>query len=527
MASKWWTLVAVCTGVFMLLLDITIVNVALPDIQRDLNASLSDLQWVIDAYALTLAALQLTAGSLADRFGRKRLFAIGTFIFTLGSLLCGLAPTVLFLSLARAGQGIGGAVMFATALALLSGAFSGKERGTAFAFFGATTGVAVAVGPVLGGILTSGLSWNWIFWVNIPICVFAIAVTLLKVEESRNPHAGRPDWIGFLTFSTGLGLLVFGLIRGGTDGWSDDRVVQSFVASGVLLVAFVVSQVLQRSPMFDLGLLRKPTFVGGLVAAMGVSASVFSLLTYLIIYVQNVLGFSAVEAGVRFLFLSGMSFVSAIIAGRLTSFVPTKWLIAPGFLLSALGLWLLHGITESTDPGQWTHLIPGLVVAGFGIGMINVPLASTAVGVVTPERSGMASGVNSTFRQVGIATGIAALGSIFSHQVASGITSSLAGTPAASRSAAVADAVTNGQIRAVLAQAPASARQAIAQAATSSFVDALNHIITISAVIALVAGVLCLFLIRAKDFQGHHGSAPVGDQPESGPKHRAEPVHAA
>ena len=243
MAGKWWTLVAVCTGVFMLLLDITIVNVALPDIQRDLDASLSDLQWVIDAYALTLAALLLTAGSLADRYGRKRLFAIGTLVFTLGSLFCGLAPTVLFLSLARAAQGVGGAIMFATALALLSGAFSGRERGTAFAYFGATTGVAVAVGPVLGGVLTSGLSWHWIFWVNIPICVLALAVTLTKVEESSDPHAGRPDWIGFVTFSSGLGLLVLALIRGGVDGWGDSLVVSSFVASGVLLVAFVVSQI--------------------------------------------------------------------------------------------------------------------------------------------------------------------------------------------------------------------------------------------------------------------------------------------
>ena len=527
MASKWWTLVAVCTGVFMLLLDITIVNVALPDIQRDLDASLSDLQWVIDAYALTLAALLLTAGSLADRFGRKRLFAIGTFVFTLGSLLCGLAPTVLFLSLARAGQGIGGAIMFATALALLSGAFSGKERGTAFAFFGATTGVAVAVGPVLGGVLTSGLSWHWIFWVNIPICVFAIFVTLTKVEETRDPNAGRPDWIGFLTFSTALGLLVYALIRGGEDGWGDDRVVACFVASGVLLVAFVVSQLLQKSPMFDLGLLRVPTFVGGLVAAIGVSASVFSMLTYLIIYVQNVLGFSPAESGLRFLFLSGMSFVSAIIAGRLTSVVPTKWLIAPGFLVAALGLFLMRGVVASADPAEWTHLIPGLVVAGFGIGMINVPLASTAVGVVRPERAGMASGVNSTFRQVGIATGIAALGSIFSTRVDDGIRTALAGTPAEGQAGAVADAVTNGQVQAVIARAPASARTAIEQAATGSFVDALNHIITIAAVIALVAGILCLFLIRAKDFVGQPGGAPEAErrvERPAGPKHRAEPV---
>jgi EmrB/QacA subfamily drug resistance transporter len=523
MASRWWTLVAVCTGVFMLLLDITIVNVALPDIQRDLGASLSDLQWVIDAYALTLAALQLTAGSLADRYGRRLLFAIGTLVFTVGSLFCGLAPTVEFLSLARAAQGIGGAIMFATALALLSGAFTGKERGTAFAFFGATTGVAVAIGPVLGGVLTSGLSWHWIFWVNIPICVLALAVTLTKVQESRNPDAGRPDWIGFVTFSSGLGLLVLGLIRGGVDGWGNDLVLASFAAAAVLLVAFVVSQVVQRSPMFDLALLRNPTFVGGLIAAAGVSASIFSLLTYLIIYVQNVLGFSAVGTGVRFLFLSGMSFVAAIIAGRLTSHVPTKWLIAPGFLLTALGLFLMRGITASADPSEWTHLIPGLVVAGVGIGLINVPLASTAVGVVAPERSGMASGVNSTFRQVGIATGIAALGSIFSHQVADGIRGALAGTPAADQASRVADAVTNGQIEAVLAQAPASVRSLMADAATSSFVDALNHITTIAAAIALVAGVCCLFLIRARDFVGQQKTPPADGTPAKG-RHRAEPA---
>jgi len=228
-----------------------------------------------------------------------------------------------------------------------------------------------------------------------------------------------------------------------------------------------------------------------------------------------------VQSGLRVLFLSGMYFVAAIIAGRLTSHLPTKWLIAPGFLIAALGLFLIRGIATSDDPGQWTHLIPGLIVAGLGIGLINVPLASTAVGVVRPERSGMASGVNSTFRQVGIATGIAALGSIFAHQVANGIGGALAGTPAAGRTDAVAAAVTNGQIKAVLAHAPASARATIERAATSSFVDALNHIITIAAVIALVAGVLCLFLIRAKDFQGHHGSAPQGDEKAAdGPKHR-------
>jgi EmrB/QacA subfamily drug resistance transporter len=509
-ANKWWTLIAVCTGVFMLLLDITIVNVALPDIQRDLDASLSDLQWVIDSYALTLAALQLTAGSLADRYGRKRLFAIGTVVFTVGSLLCGLAPSVLFLSLARAGQGIGGAIMFATALALLSGAFHGKERGTAFAFFGATTGVAVAIGPVLGGALTSGLSWHWIFWVNIPICVLATAVTLTKVVESRDPNPGRPDWIGFVTFSSGLGLLVLGLIRGGVDGWGDGLVVASLVASAVLLVAFVVSQLLQRSPMFDLGLLRKPTFVGGLVAAVGVSASVFSLLTYLIIYVQNVLGFSPVESGVRFLFLSGMSFVSAIIAGRLTSVVPTKWLIAPGFLVAALGLFLMRGVVASADPSEWTHLIPGLVIAGFGIGMINVPLASTAVGVVRPERAGMASGVNSTFRQVGIATGIAAWGALFQHRVESEFVREAAQQGLRSFSppggGSVADFIAFGGPQ-------RTGDRSLIRVAEVAFDAGLNHILVVAAIVAFAGAVLSAVLVRPTDFVGARVPAQPSGQP--------------
>jgi EmrB/QacA subfamily drug resistance transporter len=505
-SGKWWTLVAVCTGVFMLLLDITIVNVALPDIQGELDASLSDLQWVIDAYALSLAALLLTAGSLADIFGRRRVFVIGTALFTIGSLLCGAAQSIEFLTISRAAQGIGGAAMFATALALLGTAYTGRDRGVAFGAFGATTGVAVAIGPVLGGLLTSGLSWRWIFFVNLPICLVAMGIALVKVRESQDPRAGRPDWVGFVTFSACLGLLVYGLIEAGSLGWDARRVVVCFVAAAVLLAAFVVSQLVQEHPMFDLGLLRKPTFTGGLIAAFGVSASIFSLLTYLVIYVQNVLGYSAVGTGVRFLFLSGASFVAAAVAGRLTEHLSTRWLIGPGFLVLGVGLLLVIGIDADSS---WTHLIPGLLVSGVGIGMINPPLASTAVGVVTPARAGMASGVNSTFRQVGIATGIAALGSIFSHQVASGIADRLAGTPAAGQSDRIAGAVTGGQVDAVLAAAPEGVRPTIADAATASFVDALNHIGTIAAVTAFVSGVLCLVLIRQRDFVGHGAPAPT------------------
>src|SRR3954453_7338924 len=252
MERKWWTLVAVAVGVFMLLLDITIVNVALPDIQQSLGASLADLQWVIDAYALTLAALLLTAGSLADMYGRRRVFALGIVVFTAGSLLCGLAPSPLFLTLSRAFQGIGGAIMFSTSLALLSSAFRAGDRGAAFGVFGAVTGVAVAVGPVIGGALVSGLSWRWIFLVNIPVGAGALFLTLRKVDESRNPHARRVDVVGLVTFSAALAALVYGLIRSNEVGGGSGEVVFSLVAAAVLLAAFVIAELRQPEPMLDL-----------------------------------------------------------------------------------------------------------------------------------------------------------------------------------------------------------------------------------------------------------------------------------
>jgi len=455
MERKWLTLVAVAAGIFMLLLDVTIVNVALPDIEQAFHASLSDLQWVIDAYALTLAALQLTAGSLADRFGRRLLFAIGIVVFTLGSLLCGLASGSTFLSLSRAFQGIGGAIMFATGLAIIANAYYGRDRGVAFGVFGAVTGVAVAVGPVIGGALTSGLSWRWIFLVNIPVGVAAFFITLRAVTESKDPNPRPVDILGLGTFSLGLAALVFGLIRSNEDGWSSATVTGSLIAAAVLLVAFVAAEALQKQPMFDLTLFRKPTFVAGLIAAFAISASLFSLFPYLVIYMQAGLGLSAIEIGVRFLVLSGPIFITAAIAGRLTEKVPIRFLIAPGFLCVGIALLLMRGLQAG---GDWTHFIPGFLVAGVGAGFINVPLASTAVGVVEPVRAGMASGINSTFRQVGIATGVAALGAIFSHHV-------------------------TGAKRPVV-----------------GFVDGLNALMLVGAIVALVAAATSLTLIRSRDF---------------------------
>ena len=274
--------------------------------------------------------------------------------------------------------------MFATALALLAQAFPPRERGVPFAVFGAITGVAIAVGPVLGGAITSGLSWRWIFFVNVPIGVFALAVTLRRVDESRLPGAPRPDVPGFVTFSLALAGLVFGLIRSQAEGWGSVQVLGSLIAAAVLMVTFVVIELRVREPMLDLQLLRVPTFGGGLIAAWAVSASIFSLLTYLVIYLQDLMGYSALAAGLRFLPLTGGVFLVAGIAGRLTTKVPVRALIGVGFAFVVAGLMLMRGLTAAD---HWTHFLLGFILAGIGSGLINVPLASTAVALVVPPRA--------------------------------------------------------------------------------------------------------------------------------------------
>jgi EmrB/QacA subfamily drug resistance transporter len=521
---KWWTLIAVCVGTFMLLLDVTIVNVALPAIQSSLKANFSDLQWVVDAYALMLAALLLTTGSLADLFGRRRVFVIGLIIFSVSSLLSGLASDPLWLNLARGAQGVGGAAMFSTSLALLGSAFQGRERGTAFGIWGAITGIAVAIGPVLGGALTTGLSWRWIFLVNVPIGIVAVILCLARVEESIPQRASRPDLIGFVTFSGALGALVYALIKGDTKGWGSGVILACLGGAVVLIVLFVIAELVQRNPMFDLGLFRKPTFTGGSIAAFALSAGLFALLLYLTLYLQDVLRYSALQTGLRILVLSGGILLTSTLAGRLTAFVPIRFLISPGLVLVGVGLLLMRGVSPTSG---WTHLIPGFIIAGAGTGLINPPLASTAIGVVTPDRAGMASGINSTFRQIGIATGIAGLGSLFSHSVRTHIDSMLAGNHSVSARAvhALASTVSQGSGAASgLTSLPPAARPAAAHAVKASFVIGLNEIFLVGAVLALVSAVLTLVLIRSKDFEV--GAAHTGAGAEPSPPAAQESADA-
>jgi EmrB/QacA subfamily drug resistance transporter len=500
MDKKWWTLLAVCAGTFMLLLDVTIVMVAQPEIQGALHASFSDVQWVVDAYALTLAALLLTSGVLADRYGRKLLFQIGLAIFTLGSLLCGLAQDPLMLILSRSGQGIGGAIMFAVSLALLGHSFRGKDRGMAFAAWGAIAGIATALGPVLGGVLTSDWSWRGIFGVNVPVGVGAMAVTAWRVEESRAPHAARLDLAGFGFLTAGLVALVYGLIRASEYDWAEGGVIACLAIAVGALAAFIAAESRAADPMFDLSLLRKPTFAGASIAAFAMNGSLYALILYLVLYLQDVLGYSALDAGLRLAIVSGAQFVTATLAGRFSHRVPARWLIGPGLLGVGIGLIMMTGLNGDSS---WTHLISGFIVAGLGAGLVNPPLASAAISVVPPQRAGMASGINTTFRQIGIATGIAALGSIFAAAMQRNLTASLARVPSLAGSAPrIVALVRQGQTGKLFGTLPPTVRGQAAAAIRSGFAAGLNDLEIVTAAIALIGAVCAMLLIRGEPGQG-------------------------
>lgn len=517
MSRKWWTLLVSCAAMFMVLLDVTIVIVALPSIQHGLHSSYADVQWVVDAYALTLASLLLTGGSLADRYGRRRLFVIGLVVFTGGSLLCAVASSPLMLICSRSFQGIGGAILFATSLALLAQSFQGKERGTAFAIWGTVTAVAGALGPILGGLIATGISWRGIFLVNLPIGIAAIVVTLWQVQESRAPHPHRPDWAGFVSLTAGLVSLVYGLIRAGEATWGDTGVVVCLCLAVVFLAGFVVIERRVAHPLFDLSLFRVATFGGGLLAAFCMQGSLYAMLVYLVLYLQDDLGYSALQTGVRLLLISAGTVAPRFIAGGLTSRIGVRWFIGPGLALVGIGLLVMSGLNAASS---WTHLAVGLVLAGIGSGLVNPPLASTAVGVVAPQRSGMASGANTTFRQLGIAVSIAAFGTIFTAALRQHLTTALAPVPAlAGRVPGIVTAIQQGNAGHAIAATPASQRAHLAVALHASFASALNDLLIVSGIIALVGAVGSVILIRPKDFVSGGAPRPAG-QPGSQPTER-------
>ena len=392
-------------------------------------------------------------------------------------------------------QGVGGAAMFATTLALIAQEFKGPERATAFGIWGATVGGAVAIGPLVGGALTDGLGWEWIFFVNVPIGIAAIALTLTKVGESKQPDAEPVDWPGVVVFSSALFLLVFALVRGNAEGWGSFPIAGSLVGSVLLLSAFVAIEARSSHPMLDLALFRKPAFVGVSIVAFSLSASMFSMFLYITIYMQDILGYDPLEAGVRFLPITLVSFFAAPIAGRLLTRIPARVFFGAGLTLVGIGLLLMGGLSADSE---WTALLAGFVIAGAGIGMTNPAIASVAIGVVPPEKAGMGSGINNTFRQVGIATGIAAFGAIFQHGIESRLVED--GAPEE-----LGEAVASSGTRAAEGGPPQ-----LLETVQNAFIGSLNELFVIAGIIALVAAALGLLLTRDGDISDAGEAVPGG-----------------
>jgi EmrB/QacA subfamily drug resistance transporter len=473
---KWWPLVAICLGAFMLLVDVTIVTVALPAMASSLNASFTDLQWVLDIYALSLAALLLGAGSLADLFGRRRVYVAGLVVFAAASLACGLAPNAGTLIAARGVQGIGGAAMFTTTLALLNSTYHGKDRGVAFGVWGAVNGLAAAGGPVLGGLLTEHVSWRSIFLVNLPVSAVAIALVLTRVAASRGVPGARLDVAGVCSFTVSAGALTYGLIRAGDDGFGAAVPLAMFALAAVSLVVFVLVERRGRHPLLDLGLFRSASFTAIMIGGMLLMASAFACLAFTSVWLQAVLGLDPVHAGLALLPLAAASFVASAGGARLTHRLPPRLSIGVGLLLIGAGAGL-QGVLDADS--SWTSLVPGLVVAGLGVGVVIPALSAAAMAAAPHERGGMAGGAFNTARQLGYALGVAVLGVVLRARVEHALTGHVPDPHA------MAGAASGGR-------AP---HLPIVRAAVASGLDAVY---AVSAALGLAAGVIALVLIRPK-----------------------------
>jgi EmrB/QacA subfamily drug resistance transporter len=491
---KWWTLAVVLVTVFMLLLDVTIVAVALPTISASLHPSFSQLQWIVDAYALTLTVALLTAGMLADIYGRKRILTCGLVIFTIASVVCAQAPNATVLDFARAVQGIGGATMFACALALIVQEFPAGERAVAFGLYGAVSGLSVALGPIVGGVLVQGIGWQAIFYLNVPIALVAFAILQRKVVNLPGPPT-QVDWPGVLSFSGAMFLAVFATIRGNDEGWTSTLILGCFAASAILFVAFVAIERRRRFPMFDLSLFRNPTFVGSSVSAFAVCFSVLALIFFLTTWMQSILGHSAVGTGLRMLVFTGAALMFAPLAGRMSGSVSPRVVLPLGLALVCGGVLSMTAVSASST---WTAILPGLALTGIGLGLMNPTLASTAVSVVPPWRGGMASGMNSTFREAGTAAGIAVAGTLLQRQVRDEVHSALAGSPLAGLSKTAANAISAGGTPQLVHRLPAAFRPGMVSAAHMSYASGLRSIFVLAAIVAAVGSLTALALVRKR-----------------------------
>jgi len=412
---KWWTLAAVAFGLFMIMLDNTVVNVALPSIQNDLHVKLSELEWIVTGYALTFAALLITGGKLGDLYGRRRTFVIGIAIFTLSSLACGLAPTAGFLIGARIVQGVGAALMNPASLSIITATFPPKQRGTAIGIWAGVSALALAIGPLVGGLIVDNINWNWIFFINVPVGIAGIIVSQLVIKESRDTsHEQSVDLPGLITSSAGLFALTYALIEGNRHGWTSPEIVGLFSAAALLLVGFVVLEHYQRLPMLDLSLFRNGSFVGANLVAMLVSLGMFGVFFFVSLYIQNILGWTPTQAGASFLPMTLLIILVAPIAGKLSDRVGSRWLMGAGMTLVSISLLLYQRVgLHSTF---WT-LLPAMLLGGIGMAMTMSPMTAAAMSSVPVDKAGVGSGVLNSFRQLGGSLGIALMGAILASYV--------------------------------------------------------------------------------------------------------------
>ena len=487
---RWWTLAAMCFALFMIMLDNTVVNVALPSIQDDLGASLSGLEWTVNIYTLTFAVLLVTGGRLGDILGRRRMFLFGVVVFAVSSAAIGLAPSQGLLVAGRAVQGIGAAFMMPATLSIITITFPAEERGKAIGTWAGVSALALAIGPVVGGALAEYVSWRAIFFLNLPVAVGAVTVTLFATRESRDESMRHTiDWSGIGALSLGLTALVLALVEGNSWGWGSIEIVALFVTAAIGLVAFALIEPRVREPMVDFLLFRSRTFLGANLVAFIVTFSMLAMFFFLALYMQNILGYSAVQAGVRFLPTTLMIVLIAPIAGRLSDRIGPRPLMVTGLTLTAFALFLLTRIDVGTGYGL---LLPAFVVMGIGIALVMSPMSTAAMNSVAPEKSGVGSGILSMSRMVGATFGVAAIGALFQHLASSRLSEELAGSGiSAAQREHIVDNIGAANDAAGLPP------QAV-DAAHNAFIHALSNGMWLSAGVAALGALLALWLIEPK-----------------------------
>jgi len=410
---KWWTLAAVSFGLFMIMLDNTVVNVALPSIQRDLGIGISELEWIVAGYALTFAALMLIGGKIADAYGRRLIFVIGIAIFTGASLWCGLATTGTMLIAARVVQGSGAALMNPATLSIIAATFPPRQRGTAIGIWAGVSALALAIGPLVGGLLTEHLNWSWIFFVNVPVGIAGIAASFVLIDESRDETHERLDIPGLATSAVGLFSLTYGLIEANKYGWGSTRILASFGIAAIALVSFIVLERTQRAPMLPLELFRNPTYTGANVVILLVALAMFGVFFFVSLYMQNILGYSAVQAGAAFLPMTVLIIIVAPLAGRTSDKLGSRLMMTVGMVLVAVQLFYFSRLGQ--DATFW-QLLPGLLLGGTGMALTMTPSTAAATRAVPVEKAGVGSAVLNAFRQVGGSIGIAVMGAIMANE---------------------------------------------------------------------------------------------------------------